>query len=58
MIILAIYFGLGLVFAIWLVAVGVYRIDPMTRHTSIGFRLLILPASMLLWPLLAKKVLR
>jgi hypothetical protein len=58
MMILTSYFGAGLAFAIWFVAHGVHRIDPLTRHTGIGFRLLILPGSALLWPYLLKKVRR
>lgn len=58
MMILSTYFGLGLGFAIWFVTRGVHRIDPLTRHTGIAFRLLILPGSALLWPYLLKKVWR
>lgn len=46
------YLGLGLAFAIPFVLVGVQRIDPHARHASWGFRLLILPGTMALWPLL------
>ena len=46
------YLGIGLVFAIPFVLAGVQRIDPHARHGSWGFRLLIVPGTMALWPLL------
>ena len=46
------YLGIGLVFAIPFVLAGVQRMDPHARHGSWGFRLLILPGTMALWPLL------
>ena len=48
----ALYLGIGLVFAIPFVLMGVQRLDPHARHGSWGFRLLILPGTMALWPLL------
>ena len=49
------YLALGLVFAIAFVTKGVGRIDPDAAQGSWGFRLLILPGSTLLWPLLLKR---
>lgn len=49
------YLGAGLVFGVAFVAAGVARIDPAARGTSAAFRLLILPGSVALWPLLAAK---
>ena len=46
------YLSIGLVFAIPFVLMGVQRLDPHARHGSWGFRLLILPGTMALWPLL------
>jgi len=46
------YLGIGLVFAIPFVLAGVQRMDSHARHGSWGFRLLILPGTMALWPLL------
>lgn len=46
------YLGIGLVFAIPFVLVGVLRMDPHARPGSWGFRLLILPGTVALWPLL------
>jgi hypothetical protein len=52
---LASYLGLGLVFAILFVIRGVGRIDPHAAHGSWGFRILILPGTVLLWPILARR---
>jgi hypothetical protein len=34
------------------------RLDPVARHGTPGFRLLLLPGAILLWPLLLVRVLR
>ena len=52
---LGIYLACGLMFAIPFVLTGVKRIDPHAAHGSWGFRLLIIPGSMALWPLLLKR---
>lgn len=49
------YLAAGLVFGVAFVTVGVARIDTAARGTSVAFRLLILPGSVALWPLLAAK---
>lgn len=55
---LAAYCLLGLLFAIPFVIVGVGRIDPAARSAPWAFRLLILPGTVALWPLLAWRWLR
>jgi len=52
---LAAYLTCGLVFAVPFVLVGVKRIDPHATHGSWGFRLLVIPGTMALWPLLLKR---
>ena len=52
---LGIYLACGLAFAIPFALVGVKRIDPHAAHGSWGFRLLIMPGTMFLWPLLARR---
>jgi hypothetical protein len=47
-----IYFAIGAVFAVPFVTRGVDRIDPMARGAGWGFRALILPGTVLFWPLL------
>ena len=52
---LGIYFACGLAFAIPFALVGAKRIDPHAAHGSWGFRLLIIPGTMIFWPLLLKR---
>ena len=54
----ATYAVLGIVFAFWFVFRGAARIDPVVRGGTIGFRVLILPGSAVLWPLLLLRSLR
>jgi hypothetical protein len=49
------YLACGFLFAVPFVLLGVGRIDPHATHGSWGFRVLIVPGSVLLWPLLAKR---
>jgi len=49
------YLLAGLLFGLAFVTRGVTRIDPAARGSSAAFRLLILPGSVVLWPLLAAK---
>ena len=49
------YLLAGFLFGVAFVTRGVSRIDPAARGTSAAFRLLILPGSVVLWPLLAGK---
>lgn len=51
----AIYLVCGFVFAVPFVLVGVGRTDPHAAHGSWGFRMLIMPGTMFLWPLLARR---
>ena len=50
---LGVYLVIGLLLAVPFVQAGVKRIDPHATRGSWGFRLLILPGTMFLWPLLA-----
>ena len=52
---LAMYLACGLVFAIPFALVGANKIDPHAAHGSWGFRVLIIPGTMFLWPLLARR---
>ena len=55
LIILGIYLACGLVFALPFALVGVKQIDPHAAHGSWGFRLLIVPGTMALWPMLLQR---
>jgi len=48
----SIYAIAGFIFAIPFVLRGAGRIDPVARSGTIGFRLLIIPGTIALWPLL------
>lgn len=52
---LAIYLAFGVVVAIPFVVRGVNRIDPVARESTWGFRAIIFPGSVALWPLLLKR---
>jgi hypothetical protein len=49
------YLACGSIFAIPFVFIGAKRIDPHAAHGSWGFRVLIFPGTIFLWPLLAKR---
>ena len=53
--VLGIYVLMGLLFAVPFVFAGAKRIDPPAGDTGLGFKLLILPGSMVFWPLLLKR---
>ncbi len=52
------YAGIGLVFGLAFVGWGVSRVDPGARGAGVMFRLMILPGTAALWPLLASRWLR
>jgi hypothetical protein len=52
----AAYAGIGFLFAVLFVWKGVERLDPSAQGTGLGFRLLILPGAVILWPLLAYRI--
>ncbi len=52
------YFGIGFLFAVAFVTVGVKRVDPNASGSGIGFRLLILPGSAAFWPLFLQRWIR
>ncbi len=56
--IVAVYLCCGIVFAIPFVIKGANKIDEGTHGATWGFRVIILPASIVFWPLLLKKWIR
>jgi hypothetical protein len=52
---LSLYAIAGVIFAIPFVIRGVGRIDPVARSGTIGFRILIIPGTIALWPLLLSR---
>jgi hypothetical protein len=53
-----IYAFIGLLFGLLFVTWGVSRIDPSARGAGVGFRLMVLPGVMALWPLMGRRWLR
>jgi hypothetical protein len=55
LLLLGAYLACGVMFAIPFALVGVKKIDPHAAHGSWGFRLLVIPGTMALWPLLLRR---
>ena len=53
-----IYLLCGLAFAVPFAFFGVGKIDAHAAHATWGFRLLIIPGTILLWPMLAQRWLK
>ena len=52
---LSFYALIGLIFYFPFIFKGMQKIDEGTRDTPLGFKILILPATLVFWPLLLKK---
>jgi hypothetical protein len=52
---LAAYAAIGLLFAAAFLTAGISRVDPASKGSGIGFRLIILPGVAALWPLMLKR---
>lgn len=52
---LALYAAAGLLFGLVFVTIGVGRVDVRALKAPLGFRLILLPGAVALWPLLAKR---
>jgi len=48
----------GVMFAVFFALRGAARLDPLARDGTWGFRLLLLPGAMMLWPVLGYRILR
>jgi hypothetical protein len=55
---ITVYAGIGLVFALFFVTLWISRIDPSATGVGIGFRLIILPGVIALWPILVRRSIR
>ena len=45
------YFGVGLLFALAFVFIGINKVDDAAKEASIFFKALLLPGLMLFWPI-------
>jgi hypothetical protein len=50
-----VYLALGIVFSVPFLVRGLRRVDPATAGGTVGFKLVILPGVVALWPLLARR---
>ncbi len=55
LVLLGLYLALGVCFAVPFVMRGMNRIDPHAANGTWGFRLIIVPGVVFLWPLLARR---
>ena len=55
LLIMGMYVVAGFCFALAFISRGVDKIDESARGSSIGFRLIILPGTLVFWPLLLAK---
>ncbi len=53
--VLVVYLAIGILFAIPFVIKGVHKVDEGAHGAGIGFRIIIIPGTMVFWPLLLKK---
>jgi hypothetical protein len=53
--VLAAYAAIGLLFAAAFLTAGISRVDPASKDSGIGFRLIILPGVAALWPVMLKR---
>ena len=53
---LALYLGLGVLFALPFLKSWIHRLDPVAKASSRGFRVAIFPGVVALWPVLALRL--
>jgi len=54
----AIYLACGALFALWFVTTGIARVDAQTKGAGWGFRALIFPGTVALWPMFVSRIVR
>ncbi len=54
-IVAATYVALGVLFAVPFVILGIGRIDPAAKHGTRGFRVMVFPGVVALWPVLLRR---
>lgn len=58
LLIIAVYSGIGLFFALWFMARGAAMIDSVAKTTPMRTRAIFLPGAVVVWPLLLTKLIR
>ena len=56
--VLAVYFGIGVLFGIYFIIKGAVKIDPQLEDSKWSVRLLLLPGTIAMWPFLTSKLLK
>lgn len=56
LLILGIYFVLGLLFGLYFIFLGANKIDPLMKETKKNVRILLLPGIVATWPFFIKKM--
>jgi len=56
--VIGLYFFIGFLFGLYFIVKGVTRLDHDAKGTSFWFRLIILPGSIGLWPILLAKMIK
>lgn len=54
----AIYLIAGVLFAVFFLIKGIEKIDTAAHGSGLGFRLIILPGTVVLWPVLLNKLMK
>ena len=52
------YLALGILFAMAFATAGIGRVDPVAKDSGVGFRLIIFPGVVAMWPWLLKRWIR
>ena len=55
LIVVSLYLVCGLIFSVPFIIKGVTDIDEGARNSSLGFRIIIIPGTIVFWPFLLKK---
>jgi hypothetical protein len=53
-----VYLGIGVIVMLWMQFGGLRRVDKTAERGTVGFRILITPGLVLLWPLVLKRAIR
>ena len=56
MVVLYLYLGIGLLFALWFVAGAINKLDPGVPPRGWPLKIMLLPGLIVLWPVFLKKI--
>jgi ABC-type Na+ efflux pump permease subunit len=55
LLLVAVYYALGVLFAIAFITMGITKVDEGAKETGLGFKLILIPGIALFWPVLLNK---